>query len=42
MYGPAGEQVAAFPFDEGLTGREHERFVWGSAAPAYGRVLSRG
>lgn len=40
-YGRSGEQVAAFPFDEGLTGRDHARFLWGSAALAYGRVLVR-
>jgi type VI secretion system protein ImpC len=40
-YGRAGEQVAAFPFEEGLTGRDHERFLWGSGALAYGRVLVR-
>ncbi len=40
-YGPSGEPVAAFPFDEALTGRDHERFLWGSAALAYGRVLVR-
>jgi predicted component of type VI protein secretion system len=41
-YGPAGEQVTTFPFDEALTGRDHERFLWGSAALAYGSVLARG
>ena len=40
-YGRASEAVAAFPFDEGLTGRDHARFLWGSAALAYGRVLAR-
>jgi type VI secretion system protein ImpC len=40
-YGSAGEQVAAFRFDEKLTGRDHERFLWGSAALAYGCVLAR-
>jgi len=40
-YGSSGEQVTAFPFDEKLTGRDHERFLWGSAALAYGRVLAR-
>ncbi len=40
-YGPAGEQVSVCPFDERLTGREHEHFLWGSAALAYGRVLVR-
>jgi type VI secretion system protein ImpC len=40
-YGRSGEQVTAFPFDEGLTGRDHARFLWGSSALAYGRVLSR-
>jgi type VI secretion system protein ImpC len=40
-YGRAGEQVAAFAFDERLTGRDHERFLWGSAALAYGYVLVR-
>jgi hypothetical protein len=40
-YGPSGEPVAAFPFDEEVTGRDHERFLWGSAAVAYGRVLVR-
>src|SRR5262245_5536564 len=40
-YGRAGEPVTTFPFDEGLTGRDHERFLWGSAALAYGRVLAR-
>jgi type VI secretion system protein ImpC len=40
-YGSAGEQVTGFRFDEGLTGRQHERFLWGHAALAYGRVLVR-
>src|SRR5262245_31624341 len=40
-YGRAGEPVTTFPFDEGLTGRDHERFLWGSGALAYGRVLAR-
>ena len=40
-YGRAGEPVTTFPFDEGLTGRDHERFLWGSGAIAYGRVLAR-
>ena len=39
-YGPSGEQVSAFPFDERLTARDHERFLWGSAALAYGRVVA--
>ena len=33
--------MTAFRFDEGLTGRDHERFLWGHAALAYGRVLVR-
>jgi type VI secretion system protein ImpC len=40
-YGRAGEPVTTFPFDEGLTGRDHGRFLWGSGALAYGRVLAR-
>jgi type VI secretion system protein ImpC len=40
-YGSSGEPMTAFPFDERLTGRDHERFLWGSAALAYGRVLAR-
>ncbi len=38
-YGPG--DVETFPFDEALTGRDHERFLWGSAALAHGRVLAR-
>jgi type VI secretion system protein ImpC len=41
-YGPAGEEVSAFPFDEGLGLAEHERFLWGSSALAFGVVLARG
>jgi type VI secretion system protein ImpC len=41
-YAPSGGQVTAFAFDEELTGRDHARFLWGSAALAYGRVLARG
>jgi len=40
-YGSSGELVTSFRFDEGLTGRDHERFLWGHAALAYGRVLAR-
>lgn len=40
-YGRAGEPVTTFPFDEGLIGRDHGRFLWGSSALAYGRVLAR-
>jgi type VI secretion system protein ImpC len=40
-YGHAGEAVTTFAFDEGLTGRDHDRFLWGSGALAYGRVLAR-
>jgi type VI secretion system protein ImpC len=40
-YGSSGEEVTTFRFAEQLTGRDHERFLWGSAALAYGRVLAR-
>jgi type VI secretion system protein ImpC len=40
-YGPSGELVTTFRFNEGLTGRDHDRFLWGHAALAYGRVLVR-
>jgi hypothetical protein len=37
-YGPGGEPVSAFPFDEAVG--EHERFCWSSAALAFGVVLA--
>lgn len=41
-YGPAGEPVERFAFDEALEPGDHERFCWGSAALALGRVLAAG
>jgi len=39
-YGPHGEPVSAFPFDETLRAADHERFLWTSAALAFGSVLA--
>jgi len=38
-YGPKGERVDSFTFDEDLAAHEHEGFVWGNASLAFGRVL---
>jgi type VI secretion system ImpC/EvpB family protein len=40
-YGPRSEPVQAFTFDEGLTTQDHARYLWGNAALAFGRVLTR-
>jgi type VI secretion system protein ImpC len=40
-YGPQGEPVTSFRFDEGLGAADHERFLWGSAALGLGAVLLR-
>jgi type VI secretion system protein ImpC len=40
-YGASSASPTAAGLDEGLTGRDHARFLWGSAALAYGRVLAR-
>src|SRR5205823_14124301 len=40
-YGQDGEPVGSFAFDESLTASDHERFLWGSPALAFGRILTR-
>ena len=39
-YGPHGEPVSAFRFDEGLRAADHGRFLWSSAALAFASVLA--
>jgi type VI secretion system protein ImpC len=40
-YGPQGEPVTTFTFDEALVAADHARYLWGSPALAFGQILTR-
>ncbi|MBI4523600.1 MAG: type VI secretion system contractile sheath large subunit [Deltaproteobacteria bacterium] len=40
-YGAESDPVRSFAFEEGVSGRDHEKYLWGNAAFAFAVILAR-